>query len=137
MMKIELSKKGLPCIWEWGGAYSNTGNSCIICNEIGDAKRPLYVKQRGHLACGEHALIPIKIGDLSIAVEQHRGDFEIHVYKIIAINMEQEQAETELVCSFSEGEWDKDPAPELEAAIEAAKSKAMVYHCRRPYYIAV
>ena len=29
-VSIELSKRGLPCMWEEGGGYSNTGDSTII-----------------------------------------------------------------------------------------------------------
>jgi len=33
------------------------------------------------------------------------------------------------------GEWDAELPANLEAAVEAAKAKALHYHCRIPYYI--
>lgn len=132
-IKVQKSKRGLPCLWESGGGLSNTGRATIICTEGGNPKKPLYVKQRGELACGEHALIPLKIGDHLIEADQHRGDFNIQLYQITSIS--EENAEAELRCSFSEGQWDIIPSALLGTAIDAAKSKAQDYHCRRPYFI--
>ena len=46
-MTIELSKRGLPCMWEQGGAYSNTGDGVIIGDVFGNPKKAIYVKRKG------------------------------------------------------------------------------------------
>ena len=68
MNKFEISKSGLYCMWESGGAYTNTGSSSIITDCVFKPKRALFIKTRGNLACGVHALIPIEVDDKIIEV---------------------------------------------------------------------
>ncbi len=133
-IRIELTKKGYPALWEGGGGYTNTGDASIVCNKDGSSKKPVYIRRKGHLANMEHALFIVDIGDIYIIAEHHRRDFNISVYRIISINREEKFAEAEKICCFSEGEWDVEPPQQLEAAIEAAKKKATCYHCREPHY---
>lgn len=134
-MKIEKSKRGIPCVWESGGAYSNTGSSTIICTKGGDKKAAIYVKRSGDLACGCHALIPIQPEDVVIFASQHRGDFIISLHKIIKID--EDDAELSEFNEFSAGEWNSSNIPFLyESAINAAKEKAIAYHCKSAYFIA-
>ncbi len=130
---IERSKKGIPCMWESGGGYSNTGEATIIAGKNGEAKQPIYIRRRGQLACCEHALIPISVGDYVISASHHRGDFEIFVYRITEIL--KEEASTEKIAEFSNGEWDAELPAFLEAAVQAAMQKATCYHCRDPHYV--
>jgi hypothetical protein len=143
-----LSKKGIPCLWEKGGGFTNTGDAQIICTAKGEPKKPIYIRQRGSLACEEHALIPVQVGDVVIKAFQHRGDFTIEVLSIVEIKddvaekkdwkgdvIRSKEVVTVPIATFDMGEWDKEPAEELEAAIEAAKEKATCYHCRRPHFI--
>ena len=132
---IERSKRGIPCMWECVGGYSNTGESQIIAGKNGDAKQPIYIRRRGELACCEHALIPISVGDYVISASHHRGDFEIFVYRITEIL--KEEASTEKITEFSNGEWDAELPAYLQAAVEAAKETATCYHCRAPHFITV
>lgn len=137
---IERSKRGIPCMWECGGGYSNTGEATIIAGPSGEKKAPLYIRQRGPLACAHHALIPVDVGDFIITTNHHRGDFETRIYRV-----EEIQAET-AICSiigeYSRGEWafSTEPRPEvadhLPAAVDAAWEKATCYHCREPHYVA-
>ncbi len=131
-MELSRSKSGTPCLWEAGGGYSNTGKSQIIAGKNGEAKQPIYIRRRGELACCEHALIPISVGDYVISASHHRGDFEIFVYRITKIL---EEASTEKIAEFSNGEWDAELPAYLQAAVEAAKEKATCYHCREPHFI--
>jgi hypothetical protein len=136
---IERSKRGIPCMWECGGGYSNTGESQIIAGKNGEAKQPIYIRRRGQLACCRHALIPVDVGDFIITTNHHRGDFETRICRV-----EEIQAET-AVCSiigeYSLGEWvfSQEPHPEvvdhLIPAVDAAWEKATCYHCREPHYI--
>ena len=130
---IERSKRGIPCMWECGGGYSNTGKSQIIAGKNGEAKQPIYIRRRGELACCEHALIPVDVGDFIITTNHHRGDFETQICRV-----EEIQAET-AVCSiigeYSRNEWDAELPAYLEAAVQAAMEKATCYHCREPHFI--
>ncbi len=120
-------------MWESGGGYSNTGEATIIAGKNGEAKQPIYIRRRGQLACCEHALIPISVGDYVISASHHRGDFEIFVYRITEIL--KEEASTEKIAEFSNGEWDAELPAFLEAAVQAAMQKATCYHCRDPHYV--
>jgi hypothetical protein len=136
-IKIWKSKSGLSCLWETGGAYTNTGSAQIICNEMGQAKKAIYIKRKGDLACGAHALIPVQINDILINASQHRGDFNIDVWKIVGINNEHEELKLELIQNYSEDNQDDYTDRIYVSAINAAKKKSEDYHCRYPYFIKI
>lgn len=124
--------KGIPCMWECGGAYSNRGYSQILAGSSGEAKEAIYIRRSGSLACSEHALVPIQQGDFVVEASHHRGDFLIDVWKIVSLD--NQKAEAELVTSFRWGEWNP-PLPEyLKKAVDASIKKASCYHCRSPHY---
>jgi len=134
-IKIEKTKKGFPALWEAGGGYTNTGDAVIIANGDGTAKRPVYIRHRGSLACENHALFVVKPGDLVVEASHHRRDFEVRVWRIDQIL--EEEARLNLLHEFSMGEWDKEPPAYLEQAIQVAMKKATCYHCRKPHFIIV
>jgi len=136
-IRIERSKSGIPALWEQGGSATNTGDATIIAGQDGQAKRPLYIRKRGHLSCSRHALIPLAIGDHIIEADHHRKDFDIKIYKVLSFGNTEEEAYAviEQVNHFNKGEWDKDLPTYLQAAVEAAKDKATCYHCRSPHFI--
>lgn len=134
-IEIELSKRGIPCTWEKGGAYSNTGDCQLVCDMNGLPKKAIYIRTRGSLACEEHALIPIRVNDYIVKVSQWRRDFDIKIHKIISIDIENKVAELEQINHFSENEWDCDPEWKFDSVIEAGKEKATDYHCRDAYFI--
>ena len=78
---VSLSKSGIPCLWESGGSATNTGETQVIAGADGAPKKPIYVQTKGHLSCGQHALIPVEAGDYVIKAEHHRRDFEIRIEK--------------------------------------------------------
>ena len=129
------TKKNFPALWERGGGMTNTGEARIITSPDGLPLKPIYINQRGHLSCGEHALFIIKKGDLIIEADHHRGDFEIKIYKIQDIG-DCLEGTAILINSNSYGEWDHeiDVHSPLRAAIDAAQDKALCYHCREPHY---
>jgi len=136
--KVEITKKGLPAIWEMGGGYTNTGESRIVCNNDGSKKRAIYQKRSGHLANDKHALFPVECGDYIIHAFHHRKDFTIRLYRIVAFSSserEEKYAITEKVHEFSRGEWDSEPAAFLKDAIEACKDKSTCYHCRGSHFV--
>jgi len=169
--KLEISKKGLPCLWECGGGYTHTGEATIITGNHGERKKAIYIRRRGELACSLHALIPVQTGDYIVEAEHHREDFIIQIWRITHIpevkyvdwrDIARKEAEkngdnpeffpycqpyvwekhipkyytnAELVCEFSENEWNIEPPEFLRAAIEAVQEKATCYHCRGPHFI--
>lgn len=135
MTKIsyEKTKKGLPALWERGGGMTNTGNARIICGCEGQRLKPVYIRNGGQLSNSNHALFIVKEDYFIIDAYHERGDFSIDCFKIIEIDPQEEILEVEVVCCFSEGEWDKDPGFLLQA-IDTAIAKALDYHCRKVYY---
>jgi len=132
---IELTKKGYPSIWEKGGGMSNTGSATIVAGSHGEKLPPVWINRRGELSCGYHALIIISEGYHVIFADQHRGDYEIQVCRITAIDKEFQLADLELVCEYSHGEWDVEPSYLLSEAIDSAVKKANCYHCREPHFV--
>lgn len=149
-IEIERTKKGFPALWESGGGYSNTGKATIVAGPNGEKKAPLYIRQRGHLACANHALFAVHEGDTVIQSSHHRGDFHHEVYHLVAILGD--EAELELLAEFHRGQWDtgslgqkleadlarmaagEPPLMELSVAVQMAEGKATDYHCRKAYY---
>lgn len=132
---VSLSKNGIPCIWESGGGYSNTGNSRLIGDKNGNPKKAIYVRRCGELACMEHALIPIRINDIVVEANHHRGDFDIDIYRIVSIDIDSKKAEMELINNFSEEQWDKNLDEKYEDIVDSAIRKAKSYHCRTVYFV--
>ena len=133
-MELTMTKKGFPALWEEGGGWSNTGSATIVAGPNGERLKPVYVRRAGHLAGGDHALLIVRKGYHVVKASHHRRDFTIKVYRIVDIDLEDKVAQVECLCEFSMGEWDNDPPPMLEEAIEAARAKATCYHCRSPHY---
>jgi len=129
---IEWSKRGLPCLWEQGGGASNTGWARVIAAAGGTPKRPIYIRCRGSLSNGQHALFVVREGDVIIEADHHRRDFRVEVTRIVKVG--EEEAILEPIAVFDEGEWGQDLPEELSAAVEAAKEKATCYHCREPHF---
>ena len=134
-IRIELSKRGLPCIWEEGGAGSNTGSCTLIGDRNCNPKKPIYVATGGHLSNGNHALIPVKVNDIVVECSQWRKDYTINIYKIIGFNFEEQKAILKLINLFDRNEWDFYLLQKYVDIVETAKSKAISYHCRTPYFI--
>lgn len=122
---IEISKKGIPCLWESGGGWSNTGYATVIAGTHGEAKKAIYVRTYGDLACKDHALIPVKVGDYVINAENNRKEENIEVYQITGINLDSKIAEAASV--------EQMPA-HLQEAVDACVDKSYDYHCRSSYY---
>ena len=126
-------------MWEAGGGCCNTGDATILAKPDGTMPTAVYVRQRGHLSCGEHALVPLQKGYYIVCSNHHRGDFEHRIYKVLRTFSEGEnkkgRIEAVLVNKFDQGEWDTPLDPKLEAAVAAAEEKATNYHCREAVYV--
>lgn len=131
--KTELSRSGMPCLWEKGGGATNTGNSQIIAMPDGSKPRALYIKGRGHLSGGEHALVHIVPGMYVIRADHHRLDFVIEIYQITSVDIEEIRGT--LVNDLKEDWWNPPLDEKFEEAVRAAKDKANHYHCREPHFV--
>lgn len=141
MIKVEKTQKGHPALWEKGGGMTKTGHAQLIAGPNGEPKKPVYIRRRGHLACGEHALFIVQPGDIIVTAWHHRRDYEIKVYRIEKIEDVEDWAGRKFfgaVCAtlhtFTMGEWDIDPPSQLLPVIDAAVKKAKDYHCRSVYW---
>lgn len=146
---VTITKKGHVALWEEGGGNTNTGDAQVIAGSQGEPLTPIYIKRRGHLACGQHALLPVGEGVWVIRADHHRHDYEVVVAWVDGQELRsrmkkiREQGDDPttyyytfpLAYSFNQGEWDKEPPEFLAAAIAAAKEKAACYHCRQPHFI--
>ena len=135
-LSIEVTKRGLPALWESGGGMNNTGRATIIAGFKGERLSPIYIRRRGHLACSQHALFAIGIGTIVVEVDHHRKDFAIRVWSVCEVDKETLTVRLTLITEFDKGEWSVPLPEEFQAAVEAAKEKATCWHCREPHYIA-
>ena len=121
--RVEYSRAGLPCMWESGGGSTKTGGAKIICTASGSSKKAIYIPRGGHLSNGEHALIPVAVGDIIIFHSHDRKGGETEILKIVKIVGEKAYTETiEMKDCYKN-------------AVEAAIKKAHIYHCREAVYV--
>lgn len=152
MEKIRIEKtarKGYPCYWEQGGGFRNTGEASIICNKAGLPKKPIYIRNKGHLANSQHALLPVEIGDFIINAKHWRKNFEIRINKVVEIEKQIKSYEfegeikyyhdwyaiIEEVYFYDNGNWNAELPAFLEDAVKVSMDKATCYHCREPHYV--
>lgn len=134
--RIELSKKGLPTMWESGGGLTNTGKAFIVSDSKGQPKKPVFIKSSGSLSCAEHALFIIDKNDIVVECKRNRDDFDILLMYISDVNIAQRTAECTVLSHWSNGEWSDDSIiEEYEDVISAAEEKSRCYHCREAFYI--
>lgn len=132
---LEISKNKLPCLWESGGGYSNTGDAQIITDKNGEEKRPIYIKTSGERACLNHALIPIRKGDHVINLNRHRDNYRINICEIDKINIDKKIATCNTKNVFKYNKWKKELNEKFDNAVNAAIDKSNDYHCRDPYFV--
>jgi hypothetical protein len=125
------------CVWESGGAYTNTGESTIICGAEGQKLVPKFIPSSGHLACGEHAMF-IQYEDQPLfAVEVNRHRDESHISLIEIMNGQEKVVwDCDYDGSGIENLWNMIPNKyeRFSEAIGVALDKSYDYHCRHPYY---
>ncbi len=119
---IVVTKGGWPAMWERGGALSRRGSATIVAEADGSKPRPVLVRTRGHLACGQHALVGLRAGMYVISAGRS-GAVSIKRIKRVGVQGREVLAEVEEVDSSS-------IPPKLQPAVQAAVTKARTYHCR-------
>lgn len=124
---IVVTRGGWPALWECGGALSRRGSATVITESDGSKPRPILVRNRGHLACGRHALVGLRAG-MYIINAGRSGAVEIKRIKRIGVQGDKALAEVE--------EVDNSSIPsELQPAVQAALKKADTYHCRYAVWV--
>ena len=124
---VVVTRGGWPALWEEGGALSRRGYAVVITESDGSKPRPILIRTRGHLACGQHALVGLRAGMYVISAGRS-GAVDIKRIKRIGVQGEKVLAEVEEVDSSS-------IPPKLQPAVQAAKTKADTYHCRYPVWV--
>ncbi len=139
--ELVTTRGGLPAIWESGGGWTNSGWAQVVCGPSGEPLPPIYVRQRGHLANGDHVLFAAREGMVLVVADQHRGDFEIKLWRIenilppeLNLDTDQPTADCRLIAEYALGEWHPPLPQEFTWAVQAAKEKATCYHCRGGHY---
>lgn len=101
--KGELVKVDYPCFWEQGGfnKSKNTGYAIIVSDFQGNPKKPVFIKKKGSLCNGKHALFPVEFGDLLIETTAEGENTKTVVHKIISIDEKEKElitSETRIPC---------------------------------------
>lgn len=134
-MLVELTKTKKPALWEEGGGFSNTGSATIVADKNGGKKRPLFVRNKGHLACEKHALVPLHVGDVVVTVWRHRDTYDLQVVRIVSIVADQATVETICAVKGSAEQCLAETPDIFKAAVSAALKKSAIYHCRYPVFV--
>lgn len=122
--EVVLSKSGMACLWECGGGFSNTGYATCVADKYGNPKSAIFIKDRGDLACNEHALVPVVYGDLVCEVNRpNKFELDIKVYQV----QEVENNSATLV--------ELEDISKLQQLTDATVYKSQIYHCRIPVYV--
>ena len=116
--KFIKTKHGRSAIWEEGGGKTNTGYALLVTGEKGERLEPIYIRKKGDLSCGHHALFLLKSNMWMVEVDRIGDDYRIDVYQYIDYRCIP-QANIPVF---------------LLDAVEAAKQKTRYYHCRVPSY---
>ena len=140
-MRIEATKSGRPALWEEGGGMTSSGSATLIADTDGGPASAQFVPRGGSLACGKHALIPVKAGMFVIFAGHGHGAASIRIERIEAINPGERagtfDATTRVVGEYQQGGWVRPlPAdmPLLALAAARAKSKSYSYHDRSVWW---
>lgn len=130
---ITLTHSRKPAYWESGGGTTSTGRAVIVTDRHYQRLDPLYVRRKGTLSNGNHALLPLRRGYKVIHVWHFNNEIEVVIMEVRGTKGN--IGEFEVVAHFSE-DTQHDWKDKLYAdAIKAGINKSKDYHCRVPYYI--
>jgi hypothetical protein len=118
-----------------GGGATNTGEAQIVAGPRGEKLKPVYIKSKGHRACGQHALFIVQPGYHVIKVwywNKQDPPYSVSVYQILQITEFQQNPDSSDKQLIAVAQLVK--LDELKEAIDAAMTKARCYHCRKPHY---
>jgi hypothetical protein len=147
LIELVVTKKGLPALWEFGGAEAVTGFAQIIAGPNGERKYPVFERNRAYhgepLACGNHMLFVVKPGDLIVRATQTKWDFSLVVLRIYEMFSDvTDEGDFRGVAvailenySLDGKTWKMgEPVQGIKTAANAARTKATQWHCREGIY---
>ncbi len=122
---------------ERGGANTNTGSATIVCNGDGSKLKAAY----GHHVCeGDHAVFHIH----SRNCKPRASDGTLGVWELQFDYWNKRTPAVELVrIAFYPVKGGVELVPpelmdyELRFVVQAGIKKALCYHCREPFYVAI
>jgi hypothetical protein len=135
---IPTTYRGRPALWEGGGGRTNTGHAVVVAGAKGERLAPLYVRTHGHLACGDHALLPVQNGFHVVRVSRWGEDVRIVVDRVLELHPDMEggwEARSLPVGLYEDGRWGPLLPEGLEEPVIAAVEKTRCYRCRSPHYV--
>lgn len=131
---VEFSKNKVPCLWEKGGSKSEKeGYARIITGRYGQPKMPLHIKPNFYNQSDESALIPATKDSHIVEVMRHSNGYDINIYQIE--NIEGNQAQTKLLHSYNNKEWNNEPSMIFYDAIESGMKKTKDKKTFAPYFV--
>jgi hypothetical protein len=127
----------LPAIWEKGGGATNTGKARIVADKDGKPKKPVYIRRKGELSNGDHALFVVEKGDVVCDLVHSHGDFDISLYQITDITDKGDGflADCEDIAIFKKEEWSPALPEKYLEMVHSGMAKSNEYHCRTPHYV--
>lgn len=125
-VEITISKKGIPCISECGGAWTSSGEARLVADQYGSPKHAIFIVEHGDRCNVDHAYIPVRENDIVATGTWHKYRGYAHkIWRIQYIDMEEKRAYLVRII---------DERP-FEDVISSVEEKAGDYHCKTPSYI--
>lgn len=130
ILPCEISKKGIICLWEWGGHSVNHSSGIVqlICDNQFRKKNAIFLKKELN---GKHALIPVRTGDYALQVIQISDENMLKLWKLeIDIMLKRVIAEEVDDSSFSQFNVEK-----RMRFFRAAIDKVSYVNCDKPFWV--
>lgn len=128
-----LSKRNIPCLWEFGGSEEDEGTAFLIGYDSCLTRRPLFVQYGNKTPNKNHALIPIDVSNILVYAARMKDTYVINVYRVTSVDPE--NVFCTLEHQFLNGTWDVKPEETFTRMIETAKIKAKTQNCTTAFWI--
>ena len=122
-VQLSMSKRGLPCAFERGGAMTSTGEVQLVADSQGNPKPAMLVRTHGELACDDHVLFKINVGDIIVHMDRHCDDVRFWLGQFVSMNKAGQAIIRRIPYS-----------DDFKRLLDAASEKVRHYHCRCGYY---
>lgn len=137
---LNITKSGLPSLWESGGATTNNGSAIIIADMGGKKKKPLYIRTSGELSNLNHSLFVVEDGDIIVETKRSGSEGRTKGFRIANIDitnkivLAEQIFEVDVFGNMDNFTIDGEYPHRVKDSIEASFKKSLVYHCRHPVY---
>jgi len=130
---LEITKTGKTALWESGGGKSRTGESVLIADKVGNPKVPIFIKTKGPLSCGDHALFIVEKGDIVVHTRRKGATTNTDYYRIVAFDTERKRAYLAKI-GHKDLQYFWEQYGGFVELLDRGVYKAEFYHCRFPVY---